>query len=288
ANAPLNVREWSSSSSMTGEWCRRERYTMAQPQASEAASRPRNDAEPQPHSGALTSASATSPTDAASSPAPMMSGRPETFGSLLSGTTRTASTTAATPTGTLIQNTQRQSTCTRAPPMTGPNAAPRAPSADQVPRALGRTGAGTAASNNDSDAGTIAPAPAAWMTRAAISAATPGASPHSTEPKLNRASPAVNSRRRPIRSAHRPAGTSTAANTIVYAFSTQDSELRLVPGYCRLMYGNARLTMNRSRLDMNTAKDRTPTTAVTLRFSTSPPRGVGLISGLTITHHSLV
>ena len=53
------------------------------------------------------------------------------------------------------------------------------------------------------------------MTRAAISAATPGASPHSTEPTLNRISPPENSRRRPIRSAHRPAGTSTAANTIV-------------------------------------------------------------------------
>ena len=209
------MRERSSSSSMTGEWCRRDRYTMAAPHITEAASRPRNDAEPQPHSGALTSASATSPTAAARSPAPRMSGRPETFGSLLSGTTRAARNTAATPTGTLIQNTQRQSTCTRAPPITGPSAAPRAPSADQVPRALGRTGGGTAASSSDSDAGTIAPAPAAWMTRAAISAATPGASPHSTEPKLNRISPPEKSRRRPIRSAHRPAGTSTAANTIV-------------------------------------------------------------------------
>jgi hypothetical protein len=45
--------------------------------------------------------------------------------------------------------------------------------------------------------------------------------------------------------------------------STQDNELRLVPGYCLLMYGNARLTMKRSRLDMNTARDSTPTTAVT-------------------------
>jgi hypothetical protein len=49
---------------------------------------------------------------------------------------------------------------------------------------------------------------------AAPSAPTPGASPHSTEPAVNPASPATNSRRRPIRSAQRPAGTSTAANTI--------------------------------------------------------------------------
>jgi hypothetical protein len=61
----------------------------------------------------------------------------------------------------------------------------------------------------------MAPAPAAWTTRAAISRPTPGASAHSTEPRVNAASPAVKTRRRPARSAHRPAGTSTAANTIV-------------------------------------------------------------------------
>ena len=185
----------------------------------------------------------------------------------------------------MIQNTQRQSIWTRLPPITGPSAAPRAPSADHVPSALARAAGGTAASSSDSDAGTIAPAPAAWMTRAAISAVTPGASPHSTDPSVNTASPATNSRRRPIRSAHRPAGTSTAANTIVYAFSTQDSELRLVPGYCLAMYGNARLTMNRSRLDMNTARASTPTTAVVLRAVelTRPPSKSGIW-----TYHNLV
>ena len=134
---------------------------------------------------------------------------------MLSGTTLTARITAASPTGRLTQNTQRQLTCTRLPPITGPSAAPSAPRADQVPSAFGRAGAGTAASRSDRDAGTIAPAPAAWTTRAAISAPTPGASPHSSDPALNAASPATSVRRRPIRSAHRPAGTSTAANTIV-------------------------------------------------------------------------
>src|SRR5215472_5868075 len=174
---------------------------------------------------------------------------------------------AATPTGRLIQNTQRQLIWTRLPPITGPSAAPSAPRADQVPRACGLNRGDTAASSSDNDAGTMRPAPIAWTTRAAISAATPGARPHSSEPRLNAARPAMKTRRRPIRSAHRPAGTSTAAKTIVYALSTQDSELRLVPGYCLLMYGNARLTMNRSRLDMNTASDSTPTTAVIRRES---------------------
>jgi hypothetical protein len=67
------------------------------------------------------------------------------------------------------------------------------------------------------------------MTRAPIRARTPGATPHSSEPRLNAIIPATNRRRRPTRSAQRPAGTRTAANTIVYPFSTQDSELRLVP-----------------------------------------------------------
>src|SRR6185437_7208135 len=87
--------------------------------------------------------------------------------------------------------------------------------AQRRPGADRRGAGGTAASSSDSDAGTIAPAPAAWTTRAAISAPTPGASAHSTEPRLNPASPSTNRRRRPTRSAQRPAGTSTAANTIV-------------------------------------------------------------------------
>src|SRR6266568_6825804 len=162
---------------------------MTAPQASEARSTPMNEAEPQPQPGALTRASATRPTAAASSTAPIRSGRPVDRSSLLSGTTRTARITAASPTGRLTQNTQRQSTCTRLPPITGPSAAPSAPRADQVPRAFGRAGAGTAASRSDRDAGTIAPAPAARTNRAANHPAPPGASPHSSDPALNAASP---------------------------------------------------------------------------------------------------
>jgi hypothetical protein len=135
----------------------------------------------------------------------------------------------------LIQNTQRQLSWTRLPPITGPSAAPSAPNADQVPMALARPDAGTFASSSDSDAGTISPAPAAWTTRAAISAGTPGERPHAADPTVNPIRPATKIWRRPTRSAHRPAGTSTAANTIVYAFSTQESEARLVPWYWRPM-----------------------------------------------------
>ena len=135
----------------------------------------------------------------------------------------------------MIQNTQRQLSWTRPPPITGPSAAPSAPNADQVPIALARPDSGTLASSSESEAGTIKPAPAAWMTRAAISSGTPGDRPHSAEPAVKPIRPVTKIRRRPARSAHRPAGTSTAANTIVYAFSTQDREARLVPRYSRPM-----------------------------------------------------
>ena len=123
-------------------------------------------ADPQPQSGALTSARAIRPTAAASSPAPITSGRPGAWSSLLSGTTRPASRTAASPTGRLIQKTQRQLSCTRPPPITGPSAAPRAPMADQVPMARARAGPAPRRAAATARPGTIRPAPTAWITRA--------------------------------------------------------------------------------------------------------------------------
>src|SRR5690242_777887 len=138
---------------------------------------------------------------------------------------------AARPIGMLMKKTHRQLSWTRLPPMTGPNAAPIAPNADQVPIAAALELAGTEASSSESEAGTISPAPPAWTILAPISAAAEGAAPHSREPSVNVARPATKTRRRPTRSAHRPAGTRTAAKTIVYALSTHDSELSVVPEY---------------------------------------------------------
>src|SRR5215469_7921246 len=208
---------------------------MMAPHATDAASTPMNRAEPHPQSGAFTRANATRPTAAASSAAPARSGLPRVCSSLLSGTNRAVSAMASKPTGMLIQNTQRQLSWTRLPPITGPSAAPSAPNADHVPIAAALALAGTEASSKDSEAGTIRPAPQAWMIRAATKAATPGASPQSSEPMLIAARPMTNTRRLPTRSAHRPAGTRTAAKMIVYALSTQDSEVSDVPAYSRPM-----------------------------------------------------
>src|SRR5690348_18197839 len=47
-------------------------------------------------------------------------------------------------------------------------------------------------------------------------------------------------------------------------------------------------TLFRSSEDMNTASESTPTTAVTLRFSTRALQGVSPKSGPTLTHHQAV
>jgi|GEM_PF-2990507 len=118
------------------------------------------------------------------------------------------------PMGTLTKNTSRQSTHpTRTPPSAGPVAAATAPVAPQMAVAVARCASGNSGSSRASDVGTTAAAPSACSTRAAISIPGFGASPHSAEASRNTTIPTRNNRRRPIRSASRPAGIRAAANT---------------------------------------------------------------------------
>jgi hypothetical protein len=84
------------------------------------------------------------------------------------------------------------------------------------------------------------------------------------------ARPVTSARRRPTWSAQRPAGISTAANTIVYALRTHERESRPIPGDSCAIEGNARLTMKRSRLDMNTAMASTATIGAVPPFARGP------------------
>ena len=86
-----------------------------------------------------------------------------------------------------------------------------------------------------------------------------GAIPQRNEAATNAVTPIRNIRRRPTRSASRPAGTSSAAKTMLYAFSTQDRSAREASLKSRWMSGKATLTMVTSRNPMKTA------TAVTAR-----------------------
>jgi hypothetical protein len=80
-----------------------------------------------------------------------------------------------------------------------------------------------------------------------------GAIPHSTEPARNNHSPPKNSLRCPTRSASRPAGTSIAAKTTLYALSTQERSASEEPLKSAAIDGNATLTIVTSRKAMKTA-----------------------------------
>ena len=66
-----------------------------------------------------------------------------------------------------------------------------------------------------SDAGTMAAAKTAWATRKRMRNPTPGATPHSIEAIVKPTTAVRKVRRRPMRSARRPAGIRVAANVIV-------------------------------------------------------------------------
>ncbi len=100
-------------------------------------------------------------------------------------------------------------------PSVGPAAPATAPTAPQMATATGIFERGKVCSTRASDDGTSAAAPTAWRMRAATSSPAVGARPHSIEATVNSTAAARNVRRLPIRSASRPAGMSSAANTMV-------------------------------------------------------------------------
>ena len=114
------------------------------------------------------------------------------------------------------KNTSRQSVaCTSTPPSEGPVAAATAPVAPHSAVAVARCSIGNSGSSSPSEVGTSTAAPAACTTRAATRTGTDQASPQSADAARNVSSPMKNMRRRPTMSATRPAGTSSAANTML-------------------------------------------------------------------------
>ena len=92
------------------------------------------------------------------------------LGSRLSGTSRMPSTSAATTTGTLIQNTAGQDEISiSAPPMSGPRPTPTAAIAAQTLMALPRSCCGKTSMMIDSVEGMISAPPIPIAARAAIS-----------------------------------------------------------------------------------------------------------------------
>ena len=118
------------------------------------------------------------------------------------------------PIGTFTMNTHRHPAWTSIPPSGGPVAAAMPPTADQIPTAAARLATGHSGSSRPSDVGNSSAAPAACTTRAATSAGTEGAAAQAAEARLKMPRPSRKACLRPARSAHRPAGTSSAAKVI--------------------------------------------------------------------------
>ena len=134
--------------------------------------------------------------------APVASSRPAgssvRAGPRLSASSLWPSVTSATPIGTLTQNTHGQAIpCTIAPPITGPKPTATPVIAPQAPTTAPRRWAGNASVINTRLSGVAIPPPAPCTARAAIKAATLGASAHAAEAAVNTAKPARNTRRRP-------------------------------------------------------------------------------------------
>ena len=115
-----------------------------------------------------------------------------------------------------MKNAHRQPRCsTTNAPTVGPAAPATAPTAPQMATAIGIFSRGKVWSTRASDAGTSAAAPTACSTLAATSGPAAGARPHSIDAAVKMTTAVRNVRRRPTRSASRPAGIRSAAKTIV-------------------------------------------------------------------------
>ncbi len=172
--------------------------------------------EPQPAPGASMIAYVTAPSTPMTSSWPTGSGR-RGSGARDSGTYRMVSSSAASPTGRLIQKIERQPTvCTSSPPTTGPAAMLMPTTPPQTPMARARSfGSVKVLVMIDIATGLSIEPPTAWSIRKATSQGRLGAMLHRAEETVKTTRPAWKTRRRPTRSAVEPASISSEARTRV-------------------------------------------------------------------------
>lgn len=108
-----------------------------------------------------------------------------------------------------------QAAVAQAPPIGGPRPAAMAPAAPHRLTPCARRSAGKASTTSPSEAGTRTAAPMPCSTRNATSSPTLSAIAHSPDATVNNATPKMNTRLRPIRSASLPAATRNAAKTML-------------------------------------------------------------------------
>ena len=134
----------------------------------------------------------------------------------LSCTRRGVTASTSAPTGTLMKKIHDQlRELVSAPPSSTPAAAPLPETAPQMPRARFRScPSSKVVVKIESAAGESRAAPSPCSERKAISEPDDQANPSSSEKVVKSASPTMNSRRRPSRSAMRPPSSSTPPNRI--------------------------------------------------------------------------
>ena len=189
---------------------------------------------------------------------------------------RGASASTTAPIGTLTKNTQRQlSTSTITPPSSSPTAPPAPAIAPQTASARLRSGPSAKVVRMIERAAgeTIAP-PSPCAPRATSSMPSDCESPQISEAAANSAMPAMNSRRRPSRSARRPPSSRKPPNISVYAFRTHERLCSEKPT-SSLIVGSATLTTVASRTTMNCA------TATSTRTAFGSTREAGRGAGAT-------
>ncbi len=205
----------------------------------------------------MTIANATAATAPATIAAPRKSGSRPCW-SRLSRSSRRAGIRIGRPITRFTKNTAGQpSQLVRNPPRDGPVAAATAPVAVHNDVAVARCVTGNSGNARLSDVGSSTAPAIACTTRAATSTPKLPASPHTTDAVTNSTTPTRNRRLRPSRSASRPAGTSAAANTMLYALRTHDRSPSESCEKDRSMPGKAMLTIVTSSVAMNAATEVT-------------------------------
>src|SRR5580765_4256172 len=194
---------------------------------------------------------------------------------------RGVSRSTAAPTGTLTKKIHSQPRYfVSTPPASTPTAAPLPPSAPQIPSALLRSGPSSKlVITIDRAAGEMIAPPSPCTARDAISIPSDCASPHASEASVNSATPTMNTRRRPSRSAARPPSSKKPPKAIEYAvithcrFSREKSSARPMDGKATLTIETSRIVMKNAVATTARMRQRWGFDAIALGYSEGRPLG---------------
>src|ERR1700722_4107549 len=254
--AAVNRRFRNRRISSIGCAARRSRQAKSAPRTAVPAKPAALRADPQPYAGASMMVKTSKPAAAVDNSRPLTSSRSPRAG-FEAGTAAAASRMPAAATGPIATKMLDQLKCSSSqPPSVGPGAIATPPFAPHSPIARARSARPVKTLEiSDSVAGNVIAAPRPMTARAAISQDGLDAKLPATLAAPNTARPASSMPLRPIRSDSAPQGSSSSANTRLYA-STTHCSCEVVACSSRTRVGSATLTSVVSRLMTNAASSR--------------------------------